>query len=90
MRVRKAISDAIFAAKSSDSSLSPDLVPEISEAALVQEGETTDTKPKSSNVVPEIGKAASGGKAEMSVTRTSLSDEISVTQVTETENQVQD
>ena len=66
--------------------MAPDLVPEISKAALVQEDDTTDTGPKSSDVVPEIGKAASGGKAEMSV----ISDEISVTQVTETENQVQD
>ena len=70
--------------------MSPDLVPEKSKAASVQEDDTADTGPKSSDVFPEIGKAASGGKAEMSVIGPSLSDEISVTQVTETENQVQD
>ena len=70
--------------------MAPDLVPEISKAASVRKDDTANTGPKSSDVVPEIGKAASCGKAVMSVTRTSLSDEISVTQVTETENQVQD
>ena len=60
MTIRKTISDAIFAAKSSDISRSLHPVPEIGDAATIDKASVTYACQKQSDLVPEVrGSAAS-------------------------------